>query len=132
MADYGSFAVGGATFPLVNTTTNTLLQDADPALATTIDYFKSVLTTYLNDRFATEISRASVTTMSQIVQTTAHFDVSPYLPQFLQGFPILSVFRQTSKITRKTHAWMHIESKWGVQLIFAPLKIPAQPWALWP
>lgn len=132
MSEGGAFAQGSAQFPLTSDVTNTLLRDADPALYYTIEYFKSVLTTYLNDRFVQEITRASVTTMSSIVQTTTHFDPALYLPQFLQSFPLLAVFRQSSKYSRKTHSWMHIDSQWAVYLILAPLKQWVQPQALHP
>jgi hypothetical protein len=126
MSDYASFVQGGSTYPLTTSTTNSLLLDADPSLYYVLDYFQSVLNTYLAPRFAAELARApALTLITQLVQAVAPYDVSPYLTQMQQSFPLLSVYRNTSKFVWRAQSWMRDDSTWTVEYILPPLS-PAQ------
>src|SRR5690348_12262480 len=126
MADYGSFAQGGAQFPLTDATSNSLLRDCDPALYYTLDFFQSVLRTHLEARFLAECANVPSILVanrppSGIVQTAAPYDPAPYLTQFQAGFPLLAVYRSKSVFKWKTQAFMDTVGAWYVEYVLPPM-----------
>lgn len=51
MLEYAGFRVGNFTSPLTASTTNSLLEDADPALQASLDFYAAVLAIHLGARF---------------------------------------------------------------------------------
>lgn len=130
----GTFVHGGTTYPVDPAISNDLLRDADPALYYTIDFFKSVLTTYLNDRFIAELARVPAMPGDKIpgiIAGVSPFDPAPYLAQGQFQFPLLAVFRQSAKYTWRAQGWMRDDGTWFVQYILPPLT-PGQMERLYP
>ena len=124
MADYASWAYGGTSYPLTTVGSNSLLRDADPALFYAIDFFQSVLTTYMGARLLAEAAKSpAVTQITAAVMAVTPFDPAPYLTEN-QGvrFPLLSVYRsKDTTFEDKTIAWPHRVSEWVVQYTLPPM-----------
>lgn len=122
MPDFAQFQYGGVSFPLPAATTNPLLQDADPAIFYTLDFFKTVLTTYLNQRVQAQIATApAIVGMTQVVQTVVPFDPAPYLAATQFQFPLLAVYRTTGEFFFQTMSWEAEKGNWAIQYILPPL-----------
>lgn len=133
MADFGSFKYGGTTYPLAASTANSLLLDADPALYYTLDYFQSVLNTYIGSRLAAEAAKVPVAAQITLsVGQVIPYDPAPFLVQMQSGFPILAVYRVRDTLFEdRTIAWPHRVGEWAVQYIL-PVLNAAQMEHLWP
>lgn len=122
MADYSTFRHGGTTYPLPATVNNTLLQDADPALFYTLDYFTSVIGTMLGARFQKEIARTpAMTGVTSPIVTVVPYDPTPWLQESQFRFPLLSVFRKKDKWTWKTIGVHEDAGEWEVDYILPPV-----------
>lgn len=128
-----TFQHGGATFPLRTGRSTSLLLDADPALAATLDYFAWFLNAYCGARWAQEchaIGREDLAT-GGIVATTVPFEPTDYLGEAQFALPILAVYRMSETYTDHTILRYHSSSKWGVAWVMPPLT-PGQTEALYP
>ena len=122
MADYSQFQHGNVAFPLGATAVNTSLQDIDPSLFWISDYFASVITTYMGARFLTEVQRSpTVGNIPSVVASVVAYDPAPYLTQGQFAFPMLAVYRKSSKFARHTYAWMRDDAEWGVDYVLPPV-----------
>ena len=122
MADFGLFQTGAAGYPLTSSTTNSLLRDADPALFYVLDYFQSVLTTYVQPRLLAEVARTPV--IANIAGVVAQFlplDPAPFLQEQQVRFPLLAVYRVKEKYTGKSVTWNDDVSMWKVAYVLPPL-----------
>lgn len=123
MADYQSWNYGGATYPLASATTNSLLQDADPALYYSIAYFQSVLSTYLNARIVAECAKSpAITQIASVVNSVVPYDPAAYLTERQTGFPMLAVYRTRDlKFEDRTIGYPHRVGEWMIQYVLPPL-----------
>gem|GEM_PF-2976858 len=122
MPDYSSFSHGGSSYPLTSSTTNSALQDADPSVFFAIDFFQSVITTYIGSRLLAEVGRAPVIqNITSAVQQVVPYDPQPYLTQNQFRFPLLAVYRQKSKYDWRAQSWMRDSALWVVEYMLPPL-----------
>ncbi len=122
MTDYAKFGHGGVTYPIAAATTNTFLKDADPAIYYTIDFFQSVLNTYLTARLTAELSRSpAITALTAAVASVVPLDPLPYLQEQNFKFPLLAVHRSKETFTRMSLSTMGDDSEWAVDYILPPL-----------
>jgi len=133
MTDYASWKYGGTTYPLVSPGVNSLLLDADPALYYALDFFQSVLTTYVGPRLIAEAAKSpAVTQITQMVGQVVPYDPSPFLVQMQTGFPILAVYRVRDTLFEdRTIAWPHRVGEWAIQYVL-PVLNAAQMERIWP
>lgn len=133
MADYGSWQYGGTTYPLTASTSNSLLQDGDKALFYAIDFFQSVLTTYLGPRLIAEAAKSPpITQLTQLIGQVVPYDPAPFLVEMQLGFPILAVYRVRDTLFEdRTIAWPHRVGEWNVQYIL-PVLNAGQMERIWP
>lgn len=127
-AERGTFGFGGAVYPLTTAGSNTLLQDADPALYWATDFWRSVLETHLYARWAVERAAANVAVpdTTKLVQQLVPFDPVPYLKRDQFKFPLLAAYRMTEgRDADRTIAWVDVQATWGVALILPPIS-PSQ------
>lgn len=120
MTDAASFVIGGVTYPLTASTTNSLLRDADPALFYALDFFASVLRTHLEARMIAEANRLNLPLSGAVVYTNS-IDPGKHPIDTRYRFPLLSVFRQKSKYGYRTINWAERTSKWGVTYLLPVL-----------
>lgn len=127
MSDYSTFNEGGSSYPLAQPSPNTLLRDADPAVFYALEFFQSVLNTYLGSRLSAAATAAGVAIPTAVV-LTAPIDPSPYLFQANNGFrfPLLCISRKTARYKQLTAAWEHETGIWGISYVLP--QMGPQPW----
>lgn len=119
---YGAFQIGTTPYPLTASTSNSLLQDADPPLYWLLDYFASELNTYAGSRWTNEIARAGLTSViPNIVGMTFPNNPTPYLQDTGATFPILAVYRVEGNIKEKSISYVQVESNLEIMWILPPL-----------
>lgn len=122
MADYGQFAYGNVQFPLTTSTTNSLLQDLDPANYYLLDYYRTVIVTHLGARFAAELTRApSITSIPSLLAQYVPLDPAPWLQEQQFKFPLLCVYRTKGTEDDRTIVWPHDTCEFAVQYILPPV-----------
>ena len=103
MADYGPFKYGVVTYPIPTDGTElggvgaTLLRDADPALFYTIEFYKSIIETYVGPRLLQEATAAGFTTITQPVGDWLPLNPEHFLLEDQIRFPLLAAYRKGSK-----------------------------------
>ena len=118
--EFGSFREGGVTYPLTSSTSNSLLQDADPALFTAIEFFRSVLTTHIGPRLLAEAERLHLALLGAVAYTT-NIDPGKHPIDTRYRFPLLAVYRQKTKRAYRTLNWAQAASTWGVSYLLPVL-----------
>ncbi len=96
MTDDASFKSGGSSFPLDDSTANSLLRDADPAIFYGLEFFKSILETHLSDRWLAELTASSSEQITSIVGDTLPLNPEAYLSEEHITFPLLALYRKSS------------------------------------
>lgn len=122
MADYSSFVHGGAAYPLSATSTNSLLQDADPAVFFALDYFRTVIPLYLGARVLAELNASvPIGAFTSVLAQWVPYDPAPYLQEQQLQFPLLAVYRVQEQDEDRTANWPHRMCRWAAQYILPPL-----------
>ena len=121
MSDPTVWRYGQVSFPLPSSTANSLLQDADPAIYWTLQYFQSVITSYTETRLLAQCALSPAIAIPKAVMYAVPYDPAPYLTELQAKFPLLAVYRVSDKFEDKTIAWIHRMSTWRVQYILPPL-----------
>jgi hypothetical protein len=123
MSNFGVFAHGGANYPLPSSADgHTLLQDADPSLYYALQYFQSVINTYVGPRLLQEVLSAPlITNITSAVAQIVPYDPTPYLTQNQFVFPLLAVYRVKDTYKWLAQSWMDDASEWKIQYILPPL-----------
>ena len=113
MAQYSGFQVGNFVGPLTASTSNSLLQDADPALYYTLDYFKTMIQTYMGARFDAEMTRVGLTEyVGQASSTALPYDPIPFLQSSGVKPPFLALFPVSDRPEERTRHWYHVIQTW--------------------
>lgn len=99
--DFGQLQVGGVLQPLSDSSPNTLLRDADPALFYFLEFCQFVIETYPGPRLVQALSQAGITFAGRQI-TKAVAQAYPYapLPEQLETqfeFPLLAIYRTDAK-----------------------------------
>ena len=113
-----TFKIGGVTFPLTSSTSNSLLQDGDPTLYYLIAFCASVMQTHLGGRWSAECTRAGRTDIaSAIVQYSVPLDPEPYLIEEQFKFPLLAAYRVAERSSDHTIMWHRSDG--NAQIVWA-------------
>lgn len=117
------FALGNFVSPLTASTTNSLLQDADPALYGAIAFYQAMLQTHLGARWNAEVSRCGLPGLvGKISSATFPFDVSVHLQDMQTQPPWLAVYRTTETADEgDARNWYRVPATWGLQYVLPPL-----------
>lgn len=121
--EYGTFKLGGVTYPLTSSLTNETLKDADPSLYYILSYFSAVLTLQLNARYAAIASAVSMPHQNGIVSCVAPYDVSRYLTESGYTFPLLAIWPKSSVWENRTVQKRHRIRTLNVAWVLPPLGI---------
>lgn len=122
MVDYAQFQTGASSYPLTTSTTNSLLKDADPALFYVIDFFASVITTYVGPRLLAEAANApAIAGITSAVMQVLPMDPGELLQEQQLKFPLLAVYRQKDVYQWKSASWNDDASTWRVVYVLPPL-----------
>lgn len=132
MTEYSGFQIGAFVSPLTAATTNSLLQDADPALFAALNYFQAVLQVHLGARFDAEVTKAGLASLAGKVSSLAiPYDPMPHLQQAQLEPPFLALYTPRERPTEKTRNWYHVEADMKLLWCLPPLS-PAQYLQLYP
>lgn len=94
MTDFAGFKYGGVEFPLDDTSANTALRDADPALYYALEFFASVITTHIEARLLVEAGKVGASQIEEAVATALPWNPEPWLTEQHLRFPLLAVYRK--------------------------------------
>lgn len=127
MAENDAFKVGAVNYPLTAATTNSLLRDADPAIYWTLEFYKSVINTYVRPRLLAEVALLQGVPITTGVLHTCHFDPGPALLEHPENlFPLLAAYRSSTVFNQVTLTWDHGESEWEIAYVLPALHWPAR------
>src|SRR5882672_3272224 len=107
MADWGTFKVGGTTYPLTASTSNSALLDSDPSIFYTLDYFGAMLVQHMGARFMAEVVKTGLKgtdgkAITSVVGSKLGYDPGPYLTQSQVKFPLLAAYRDNAVFSEKS------------------------------
>lgn len=120
----GTFAFAAAVYPLTSATTQSFLQDSDPALYYALDFCAGVLQIHLGARWAAECALANRADLGgSVVRDKVPYDPAPYLTQDQLKPPILAIYRTRWETGDTTNFYENIQSQWQLQYILPPLEI---------
>jgi hypothetical protein len=114
------FKHGNVEYPLDAAITNTLLKDADPALHFALDFFESVLNTYVGPRLLSQAAREGLRFPSA-VEKKIHFEPSPFLLSDQMIFPILCLYRSEDVWKDGNTSFNTDASVWEWDYVLPPL-----------
>lgn len=118
--ELGAFKFGAASFPLVTATTNSLLQDADPAIYNALALLSSALNTYFGGRLLAQAAQNGLFLPSAVVQT-ASIEPEPSLLADQFKFPLLALYRVKDVWDEHTIAYDKSSSIWEFAYLLPPL-----------
>lgn len=120
MAIVAAFKHGGVTYPLTTSTTNSLLQEADPALHYSIALFESVLNTYVAPAL---LARAAAEGLNfpSAVEKTLHFEPTPFLLSDQLVFPLFCLYRSEEAWAMQNRSFNRDLSTWEWAYVLPPL-----------
>lgn len=93
MADYGSFAVGGVTYPLLAGTARSLLEDADPALYHAARFLAAMLGIHMGARLTAQAQLEGLKLAA--TRKVLAFEPAPELITDVHAFPLFALYRKT-------------------------------------
>ena len=127
MADYASFKVGSAGYPLSAATTNSLLKDGDPTLYLALDFWTAMIAQYGGARLTAEATAVghSLIAAQGPVAMRLPYDPAPWMLEEHTKFPLFAIARDTVEHIYRTTVWSESVWTWQVSYSLPPLS-PAQ------
>lgn len=116
----GAFQFGVATFPITDSTDNSLLEDADPAIFHALALLSSAFSTYFGARLLSQAALNNYRLPSAVVMTAA-FDPTPYLLADQFKFPLFCLYRQKDVWDEQTITADRSTSTWQFAYVLPPL-----------
>lgn len=122
MTDLATFNYGGVSFPLAADGAErvSLLKDADPVIYWALRFYESVLNTHIGARLVLEANAVEAPIQSAVAYTTP-LDPIPWLLEEHFRFPLLALYRISSKNSLHTINWSKQTTKLGLAYILPPL-----------
>lgn len=118
---YGEFRQGAVSFPLTQDLSNSLLRDADPALYYTLAFFKSVIETHVGPRLVAQAQQNGVRAIDKAINYFLPMDPGKHLQDTQVKFPLLAVWRKSSRFEVAAQSYMRRVGRWGVAYVLPPL-----------
>jgi len=116
----GKWQHGGVTYPLEDTTTNSLLRDADPPLYYAAELFESVLNTYVGPRLLAQAALEDLSFPSA-VEKVIHFEPTPFLLADQFSFPLFCLYRSEETWVEVNAAYHRSASVWEWAYVLPPM-----------
>lgn len=114
------FKHGGVSYPLTSSTTNTALEDGDPALHFAIDFFSTVIEEYVGERLLAQAALEDLNFPSAVAKAI-HYEPSPFLQAHDMVFPLLAVYRTEEVWSNHTATYDKSAAVWAWAYVFPPL-----------
>ena len=129
--EYVSLQFGGLATPLTASTAHPLLQDADPALWTVLQFYQALIPIHLGARWDAEFTMAGLTQFVGNASSGQHKSTALALPYdpvpFLQSTqllpPLLAVFPVEETFSEHTRNWVQSAQQWKVLWVLPPLVV---------
>ncbi len=115
------FKIGGVEYPLTADTTNTLLQDGDPALYYALDLFETMLDEYIGERLLAQAALLGYNFPSAVARAI-HYEPSPFLQAHDMAFPLFALYRSEEAWDRHTVSFEKATSIWSWAYVLPPLE----------
>lgn len=123
MADYSQFKHAATEYPLTASSADSLLKDVDASLYYMLDFLSSMLTLHIGSRLKYQSQLAGIPIATPVAMKMA-IDPGPYLLENQLKFPLLAVYRKTSKF-RGNFVHRHDDSEVEIVYVLPPL-MPSQ------
>lgn len=125
MTDYATFQTANAVFPLTNTSGNTLLQDADPALYHALAFWSAMIQQHVGTRLVAAMTAAGVSTaggsITSAVMAQYPYDVTDYMVESQVVFPCLAAFRRSTSTRKLAADYEDDTTKLSLMYVLPPL-----------
>ncbi len=122
MTDFAQFKIGAVAYPITAVTTNSALQDVDPPVYYSLEFFESVLNTYMGPRLLAEADRPpAIAVITAAVAGKLALDPVPHLQDQHLKFPLLAIYRKREVFQQTSLSVTTIVSTWGVDYIMPPM-----------
>lgn len=119
-AEFGAFKYGKVQYPLAAQAGDaSLLAVCDPAVAKLLDFWQSILTTYLAPALLSAAS--GVAPITEIVGTAISINPADVAKFDQLSLPIVAIWRKSSVKSQRTANWQQAIWKMGAAYIFPPL-----------
>jgi hypothetical protein len=119
---YGDFQVGGVLYPLPSSSSNTLLQDADPTLYYATDFLKSMIVQHVGGRLLSAASAAGISQIAEAVAATYPWPINPEQLNTQFPFPLLAFYRTSSPQYRwRTVGYNDYRTEIALDYVLPPL-----------
>lgn len=119
MTDYTRFQIGGFVSPLSNSTANSALKDADPALYEALSFWEGILNVHLGDRWDAECAALGID--YELIAGSVPYDPLPLFQEAQFKLPLLAVYRVSGQHGDRTVNKHHEVCRWGLDWILPPL-----------
>lgn len=116
------FGHGAVSYPLTDSTANSLLQDADPAIHYAIELFEFALNTFVKPRLLAQAVLEDLNFPSA-VEKSIHFEPTPFLLSDQLVFPLFCLYRTEDGWDEHTIAFHKDASTWEWAWILPPLTL---------
>lgn len=124
MSENASFKYGAVQSPLPSSTSNSLLQDADPVLAAMLDFYKGVIELHCGARWSSEVQRLGLDAQYPVVVNDVYsVDPTYYMQEAQMGFPLLAVVRKELDFSYLTTIKDKITSTMELIYVLPPLDL---------
>ena len=120
LGGWAEFGHGGATFPLTESTTNSLLIDADPALAAMLLFLPAVLQLQLGGRLREQALLDGIHITSAVL-TTSNVEPVPALYADRTRFPFFALYRKSEAQAGHTLTWDKSVGEWEFAYVLPAL-----------
>lgn len=120
MADWDTFKHGGVQYPLVSATTNSLLQDADPALFYALEFLAASLRRHIGPRLAAQALLEKLKITNAVAQTL-HTEPSPFLLSDQFRFPALALYRKNEEESGASLVYGRDTAEWEFAYVLPSL-----------
>jgi hypothetical protein len=128
--ELGAFKFGAASYPLTASTTNTLLQDADPSIHHALAFLSATLHTYFGARLLAQAALHGLALPSAVVATVG-IEPEPQLLADQFRLPLFALYRVKDVWDEHTISYDKSTSVWEFAYLLPPLT-PVQAKALQP
>lgn len=118
--EYGAFKRGHVRYPLLVSTDNPLLLDADPSVSILLDYFAAVLNAYVGDRLSAQASLEGLRIDSAVL-TKVGVELTTEILADRPHFPLLALYRVNDTDSAHTIAWRKDVAQLGFAWILPAL-----------
>jgi len=118
-----TFQVGGVIYPIA-LTSNSFLQDADPAIFYLLDFYEAVLNLYLGPRWdaiVVDTDLVPLDLLGKVVNYKLPYDPSPFLTQIQTKFPLLALYSFEETYGERTRHWYELNRTLKLLYALPPL-----------